>query len=261
MKHGQADNATKAGKKSARSSKPATAAKPAAVRGRPPARRVTPGALHLGGADAHVPEDIRDAVSRLKRDRIVAAAVELFYAQGYGRTTLEQVADALHVTKPFIYAHFSSKNDLLAEICSRAIKLAHEALNRALAQDGSQAEKLQTVVREFLLAVLRHQAHAVIYSREETELLAKDREAINHLRSEFDRRLNTVLEAGVKNGEFVVEDAPMAALAVGGIIGWAPVWYRAGGRLSMEETADRLSRLALAMVGARPAANTANRAS
>jgi AcrR family transcriptional regulator len=247
VKHGQADNS-----KPAKKTKPAKTTHTAAARGRPPARRVTPAAGYSGAADAHVPEDIRDAVSRLKRDRIVAAAVELFYAQGYGRTTLEQVADALHVTKPFIYAHFSSKNELLAEIGSRAIKLAHEALNRALAQDGSQAEKLQLVVREFLLAVLRHQAHAMIYSREETELLPKDRQAINHLRSEFDRRLNTVLEAGVKSGEFVVEDVPLAALAIGGIIGWAPVWYRAGGRLSMEETAEHLSRLALTMVGARP---------
>ncbi len=247
MKHGQADNS-----KPAKKTKPAKTTNTAAARGRSPARRVTPAAGYSGAADAHVPEDIRDAVSRLKRDRIVAAAVELFYAQGYGRTTLEQVADALHVTKPFIYAHFSSKNELLAEIGSRAIKLAHEALNRALAQDGSEAEKLLLVVREFLLAVLRHQAHAMIYSREETELLPKDRQAINHLRSEFDRRLNTVLEAGVKSGEFVVEDVPLAALAIGGIIGWAPVWYRAGGRLSMEETAEHLSRLALTMVGARP---------
>ncbi|MES2482851.1 MAG: TetR/AcrR family transcriptional regulator [Pseudomonadota bacterium] len=254
MIHGQADNS-----KPVKAIKPAKAAKPAAVRGRPPVRRAAIGATHTGAADAHVPEDIRDAVSRLKRDRIVAAAVELFYAQGYGRTTLEQVADALHVTKPFIYAHFSSKNELLAEIGSRAIRLAHEALNRALAQDGSQAEKLQLVVREFLLAVLRHQAHAMIYSREETELLPKDRDAINQLRSEFDRRLNMVLEAGVKNGEFVVEDPPLAALAIGGIIGWAPVWYRAGGRLSMEETAERLSRLALTMVGARPTHKTTNR--
>jgi len=57
------------------------------------------------------PQDMREAISQLKRERIVAAAVDLFYRQGYGKTTLEQVANELQVTKPFIYAHFASKND------------------------------------------------------------------------------------------------------------------------------------------------------
>jgi len=38
------------------------------------------------------PESMRDLVSQLKRDRIVSAAVELFYRQGYAGTTLDEVA-------------------------------------------------------------------------------------------------------------------------------------------------------------------------
>ena len=49
------------------------------------------------------PQDMREAISHLKRERILAAAVDLFYRQGYGKTTLEQVANELQVTKPFIY--------------------------------------------------------------------------------------------------------------------------------------------------------------
>ena len=102
-------------------------------------------------------QDVREAISHLKRERIVAAAVDLFYRQGYGKTTLEQVANELQVTKPFIYAHFASKNELLVEICSRAINLAHESLNRAMAKDASATERLETVVRDFLTAVLTNQ--------------------------------------------------------------------------------------------------------
>ena len=118
---------------------------------------------------ADAKEDIRDAVTRLKRERIVDTAVELFYRQGYGRTTLEQVADAMNVTKPFIYSHFASKNELLLEICSRSIKLAHESLNRASTQALPVSDRLKLVIRDFLMAVLRYQANAVIFSREEKE--------------------------------------------------------------------------------------------
>jgi AcrR family transcriptional regulator len=193
---------------------------------------------------------MREAISQLKRERIVAAAVDLFYRQGYGKTTLEQVANELQVTKPFIYAHFASKNELLVEICSRAIQLAHESLNRAMAQDASATERLETVVRDFLTAVLTHQPHAMIYSREEKELEQKDRDAINQLRREFDRRLVELINLGVASNEFHADDVHLTALAIGGIVGWAPVWFRANGRLSLEQVTRYLASLALAMVKA-----------
>jgi len=194
------------------------------------------------------PQDLREAISHLKRERILAAAVDLFYRNGYGKTTLEQVANELQVTKPFIYAHFSSKNELLVEICSRAIRLAHESLNRAMAQDASATERLEAVVRDFLRAVLNHQPHAMIFSREEKELDQKDREAINLLRRDFDRRLIELINLGITAGEFEVTDVQLAALAIGGIVGWAPVWFRQNGRLTLEEVASHLASLALAMV-------------
>lgn len=212
-------------------------------RGRPPLSR------SAGVED--LPNDIRGAVARLKRDRIVLAAVELFYHQGYERTTLEQVADAMDVTKPFIYAHFSSKADLLAEICSRAIRQVHEGLNRILVEEGSQTERLERIVREFLQAVLDNQAHAVIFSREETELKQADRDAINDLRRAFDHKLIALLEAGVATGEFTINDIPITALAIGGIVGWAPVWYRPNGRLGKQEVTERLAALVLNMVKAK----------
>lgn len=201
--------------------------------------------------DTNAPEHIRDAVWRLKSERIVATAVELFYSRGFSNTTLDQVAEQMNVTKPFIYSHFKSKNDLLAEICSRAIRVAHEALNRAVAFQGTPTEKLESLVRDFMLAVLNHQAHAVIYSREETKLVAEDRESINILRREFDRRFVGLLEEGVATGEFVVDDVPLTALAIGGIVGWSPVWYRAGGRLTKDEAAEKVASLVLAMVQAK----------
>jgi len=197
-------------------------------------------------------EDIRDAVWRLKSERVVAAAVELFYTQGYSRTTLEQVADALNVTKPFIYSHFNSKNDLLAEICSRAIRVSHEALDKVMAMQGTSAEKLESMAREFMFTVLTHQAHAVIYYREEKELTAEGREEINKLRRTFDQRLVTLLEEGVASGEFVVEDVRLTALAIGGIVGWSPIWYRAGGRLDPAEASERVAAIVLAMVHTKP---------
>ncbi|MGW8328861.1 TetR/AcrR family transcriptional regulator [Streptomyces sp. NPDC055808] len=47
------------------------------------------------------------------RERILAAAAQLFTAQGINATGMEQVAEAAPVSKRTLYAHFRTKNDLV----------------------------------------------------------------------------------------------------------------------------------------------------
>lgn len=48
------------------------------------------------------------------RQRIVAAASKLFYAEGIGRVSVDAVAEKAGVTKRTLYYHFRSKDDLIA---------------------------------------------------------------------------------------------------------------------------------------------------
>ncbi len=198
------------------------------------------------------PQDIREAVTRLKRERIVATAAALFHRNGLGNTTLEAVADQMKVTKPFIYSHFKSKNELLDEICARGIRSSLEVLNRVVASGGSATDRLQALAREFMLAVLENQGSIAIYTREEKHLSASGRESINAMRREFDRKFCALLSEGVEREEFIVDDVQLTALAIGGIVSWSYVWYRPTGRLTPAQTADRIAALVMAMVQAKP---------
>lgn len=197
-------------------------------------------------------EDIRDAVSRLKRERIIATAVELFHNNGLSNTTLEAVAEKMNVTKPFIYSHFKSKNALLAEICSRGIRASLDVLDRVVTSEGSATQKVRTLARDFMVAVLENQGHIAIYTREQKHLSREDSAAIDNMRREFDRKFCGLLNEGVASGEFVVEDVQMASLAIGGIVSWSYAWYRPDGRLTKAETAERISGLVMAMIQAKP---------
>ncbi|QRX83715.1 TetR/AcrR family transcriptional regulator [Glaciimonas sp. PAMC28666] len=199
-------------------------------------------------AKPNVIEGIRDAVSRLKRERIIAVAAEMFYDNGFNNTTLEAVAEKMSVTKPFIYSHFKSKNDLLAEICSLGIRASLDVLNQVVASDGSNTEKVRALVRDFMLAVLENQEHIAIYTREQKHLSKEDSDAIENMRREFDLKLCKLLTDGVTAGEFKVDDIKMASLAVGGIVSWSYAWYRPHGRLTGPETAERMADLVLAMI-------------
>src|SRR6476659_9462750 len=53
--------------------------------------------------------------TRLTRRRIVAAAADLFLDQGYGATTLDQVAARAGVAVQTVYFHYGNKATLLKE--------------------------------------------------------------------------------------------------------------------------------------------------
>jgi AcrR family transcriptional regulator len=194
---------------------------------------------------------IRDEVTALKRERTIAVAAELFYDRGYENTSLDSIAERMNVTKPFIYAHFTSKAELLAEICARGIGSALDALDGVLtAVPGSPTERLQEVGRRFVTAVLQSQRYIAIFSREEKNLDPADYHRISEMRRTFDHKLVALLDEGVASGDFHMRDTRMAGLAIGGMVSWAYVWYRPNGRLTLEQTSEALTDLILNLVGA-----------
>src|SRR4051794_27504507 len=178
---------------------------------------------------------IRDEVAALKRERTIAVAAELFYERGYENTSLDAIAEAMNVTKPFIYAHFTSKAELLAEICARGIASALAALDGViLSAQGTPRELLEEVGKRFVAAVLNNQRYIAIFAREEKNLAPKDYGRISEMRRTFDHKLVRLLNEGVAAGEFEIADTRIAALAIGGMVSWAYVWYRQAGRLGIE---------------------------
>ena len=195
--------------------------------------------------------DIRNEVAALKRERTIEVAASLFYERGYENTSLDMIAERMNVTKPFIYAHFVSKAELLAEICARGIASALEAMDSVLnAGSGSSRSRLEEVCRRFATAVLTNQRYIAIFAREEKNLAPDDFRRISDLRRAFDHKLVGLLDEGVAAGEFKVADTRMAALAIGGMVSWAYVWYRDHGRFSIEEISHKLTDLMLGMVTA-----------
>ena len=193
---------------------------------------------------------IRDEVAALKRERTISVAADLFYERGYENTSLDSIAERMNVTKPFIYAHFASKAELLAEICSRGIASALAALDGVLTHaQGTPRERLQELGRRFAESVLNSQRHIAIFAREEKNLAPDDFHRISEMRRTFDHKLVQLLDEGVAAGEFNIPDTRMAALAIGGMVSWAYVWYRPDGRLTLPQVSNQLAQLMLNLVG------------
>lgn len=188
---------------------------------------------------------IRDELRAFRRDRILLEAAELFYERGYSGTTLDAIAERLQVTKPFIYYYCHNKMELLVDICARTGDVTEDAVDRAVAAGGPPRQRLTNFVRNFMRAQVENQRLVAVFFREERNLPDDVRGRINSVRGNFDARLAQVLEDGVKDGSFKVQDVRLAALAIGGMMAWSFTWYKPDGRLTIDDICEEMVVLAL----------------
>ncbi len=181
------------------------------------------------------PTQLKSEVAAYKRRRIIEEASHLFFANGYEATTLDAVAEQLHVTKPFIYSYYRNKSELLSEICQTGIQLSLTALDEALAVDGTATEQLKMVVDRVARIIIENQRYISVYLREEKSLDPDDARRIRDLRHQFDSQVAALLTKGKEHGEFAFDDASRTAIWVGGVLSWIANWYHEGGRWSATE--------------------------
>ena len=82
-----------------------------------------------------------------RREQILRTAEALFYAQGYEQTSVQDILDAIGISKGGFYHHFESKLDLLDAICQqRAEESARAAQKAAESVRGNPPAELNALV-------------------------------------------------------------------------------------------------------------------
>jgi len=65
------------------------------------------------------------------RERIQQVALELFAEKGYEKTSLREVAERLEITRPALYYHFKTKDDILGSVIGDLNASIHELVTWA----------------------------------------------------------------------------------------------------------------------------------
>ena len=86
----------------------------------------------------------RDRKSEKKRIEVLDAAITIFSKNGYEKTTIEAIADALHMAKSTVYLYFESKEDLFMESIDRltVVAVPEEAWDE-IRQEQNAVKKLK----------------------------------------------------------------------------------------------------------------------
>jgi len=84
---------------------------------------------------------------RERRDRLVAAAVEVFQSKGFHAATTRDIGRAAGMTQGTIYNYVSSKEDILYLVCDRLVTEYQEETTRALETIADPVERVRSAAR------------------------------------------------------------------------------------------------------------------
>jgi AcrR family transcriptional regulator len=114
-------------------------------------------------------EPSHDPAGASTRERILDVALDLFTDQGFDGTSMREIAERLHITKPSIYYHFASKDEILMALHMRL----HEFGKAALARLAGQAVTLQawgSLLDELLDQMLAQRKIFLMHERNQAAL-------------------------------------------------------------------------------------------
>jgi AcrR family transcriptional regulator len=174
----------------------------------------------------------------LKREAVLLTAAHLFLQKGYRRTSMEDIADSLEITKPALYHYFSSKEVILVNCYSNGIANILARLDHADKASGTGLERTREFLLEWIDAVTTLEFGQCVVALDDNELTPAARREVRKLKRRMDRSLRERITEGVADGTIKPCNVRLAAFAFGGAINSIGIWYNPEGKLNHAEFAS-----------------------
>jgi AcrR family transcriptional regulator len=176
-----------------------------------------------------------------KREAVINTAARLFQEKGYDNTSLNEIAEALNVTKPTLYHYVENKAEILGECHSRTWDAITAATRLAADAGRSGLENIDVFVRAYVGTISTDYGKVMIAdirARGETGA-SRHRKAMRRT----DALLRGFIEQGIRDGSVAACDPRLTAFAIFGALNWITFWHDSAGPNDQAAIADAFMRL------------------
>ena len=182
-----------------------------------------------------------------RRRAIEDAASGLFRDRGYAGTSVRDIARVLDIQGASLYAHVTSKEDVLSAIVDRAADAFEAGAARATAATAGAdpATRLAALVRAHVAVIAADPELASVFVTEWRHLSADHRAEVLERRDRYEALFRSAILDGMATGNFASTDPALAATFVLTALNGLAGWYRADGRLGRDRIADHYADLAV----------------
>jgi AcrR family transcriptional regulator len=173
-----------------------------------------------------------------RRRQLLDVATRLFYERGYGRTTLQDIADEMGFTKAAIYYYSKNKEELLLDIYEEIVLPATERAREIAAGPESGADRFTELITEHLRTFLANLHVNAVFDVQSNALSPTAKRKVQTWGRDYGTILRDVYVEGVKDGS--LRDLP-PAIVVNSILGTCNSvhrWLNPNGSIGVDEVLD-----------------------
>jgi len=181
---------------------------------------------------------------------IYRAAAQIICEKGYDATSMNDIAEAVGITKAGVYHHIPGKKDLLFQIMSFGLdSLDEEVIIPARAISDPEKRLRSIITNHAKLITSRSTSEGsnpvTIVVDEVAGLTPEHRDVINKRKRVYVDLVRETLIQLKEEGKLRDIDETVAAFSMLGMILWLSRWYQPDGRLSCDQVAAEVSKMAL----------------
>ncbi len=176
---------------------------------------------------------------------VYRAAAQIILRKGYDATSINDIANALGMTKAGLYHYINGKKELLFDIMNFGLDELEEEVVIPAQSIADTAARLHFIIASHARLVTRGDGAITILVDEIAALTpAQNRKITRRKRAHFDR-LREVLNKLKSEGMLQDVDTTVATFSLLGMINWLSRWFKQDGALTEEQIAEEIVKFAL----------------
>jgi AcrR family transcriptional regulator len=178
-----------------------------------------------------------------RRDRdqkslaVLNAAAGLFLTRGYHKTRMDDIANALGITKPALYNYFKSKHEILFACHMLGHDIIDDSMDEIEAAKGGGVERLQALIKAYA-GIMTEKFGMCLVRLDEHELTPKQFAEVGHRRRLVNDRFESYLRMAIAEGDVPSCDVKLTIFSITGALNWISRWFAPGGRMNSEQLSN-----------------------
>ena len=173
-------------------------------------------------------------VTEETRELILAAAETEFAARGFATARLADIAERVGITRAAVIYHFRDKEALYDAVLAAAFGPLSERIQAAVTPPGSNAERIERVIRAWFDYATERPTLGRLFIREVASAEGSLRPEVERLAAPMYAAFLDTIEQGKRDDEF----RPIRADHVANILSGAAIWLTSGAHLMDGEEAE-----------------------
>jgi TetR/AcrR family transcriptional regulator, cholesterol catabolism regulator len=176
---------------------------------------------------------------------VYRTAAQIILRKGYDATSVNDIANALGMTKAGLYHYISGKKELLFDIMTFGLDELNDECVAPAHSIADPVERLHFIITKHAQLVTRGQGAITILVDEITALTPAQQRKITARKRDYFDKLRGTLEQLKAEGKLQDVDTTTAAFSILGMVNWLSRWFRPDGSMTPDQIGEEIARIVL----------------